>query len=410
MTRLTELQKQITEVVNQTPVIDIHTHLFAPEFGNMNLYGIDELLTYHYLIAETFRSSDVPPERFWEMSKTAQADLVWKTLFVENTPLSEATRGVVTVLSAFGLDPKAEDLTEARAFFHSQTLAEHLDNVLDMANVSGVVMTNDPFDTQEAEIWQSKATMNQRFHAALRMDRLLNDWQNSAVKLTKLGYKVDAAFGGDTGAEVRRFLDGWIARMKPLYMAVSLPDDFKFPDADVRNRVIREVVLPIASQYSLPFAVMIGVRRSVNPALRAAGDGVGRAEVKAVEHLCAENPNVRFLATFLSRENQHELCVAARKFSNLMPFGCWWFLNNPSIISEITRQRLELLGTSFIPQHSDARVLEQLIYKWRHSRQIIAASLYEATSLRQCWTSVAFGNGIPLADVAALSYRCSMSS
>jgi hypothetical protein len=378
MTRLTELQKQITEVVNQTPVIDIHTHLFAPEFGNMNLYGIDELLTYHYLIAETFRSSDVPPERFWEMSKTAQADLVWKTLFVENTPLSEATRGVVTVLSAFGLDPKAEDLTEARAFFHSQTLAEHLDNVLDMANVSGVVMTNDPFDTQEAEIWQSKATMNQRFHAALRMDRLLNDWQNSAVKLTKLGYKVDAAFGGDTGAEVRRFLDGWIARMKPLYMAVSLPDDFKFPDADVRNRVIREVVLPIASQYSLPFAVMIGVRRSVNPALRAAGDGVGRAEVKAVEHLCAENPNVRFLATFLSRENQHELCVAARKFSNLMPFGCWWFLNNPSIISEITRQRLELLGTSFIPQHSDARVLEQLIYKWRHSRQIIAASLYEA--------------------------------
>ena len=33
--------------------------------------------------------------------------------------------------------------------------------------------------------------------------------------------------------------------------------------------------------------------------------------------------------------------------------------------------RIELLGTSFIPQHSDARVLDQLIYKWDHSRQII---------------------------------------
>ena len=33
--------------------------------------------------------------------------------------------------------------------------------------------------------------------------------------------------------------------------------------------------------------------------------------------------------------------------------------------------RLELLGTSFIPQHSDARVLEQVIYKWAHSRRII---------------------------------------
>jgi hypothetical protein len=87
---------------------------------------------------------------------------------------------------------------------------------------------------------------------------------------------------------------------------------------------------------------------------------------------------VRFLVTMLSRENQHELCVLSRKFSNLMPFGCWWFLNNPSIVSEITRERIELLGPSFIPQHSDARVLDQLIYKWGHSRQTITDALAES--------------------------------
>ena len=27
---------------------------------------------------------------------------------------------------------------------------------------------------------------------------------------------------------------------------------------------------------------------------------------------------------------------------------------------------------TFIPQHSDARVLDQLVYKWRHSRKVIA--------------------------------------
>jgi hypothetical protein len=37
---------------------------------------------------------------------------------------------------------------------------------------------------------------------------------------------------------------------------------------------------------------------------------------------------------------------------------------------------LEMLGTSFIPQHSDARVLEQVIYKWTHSRRIIADILF----------------------------------
>jgi hypothetical protein len=123
---------------------------------------------------------------------------------------------------------------------------------------------------------------------------------------------------------------------------------------------------------------MIGVRRRINPALKLAGDGLGRADVSVVSRICAENPEVKFLVTFLSRENQHELCVVARKFSNLMPFGCWWFMNNPSIITEITRERFELLGTSFIPQHSDARVLDQLVYKWNHSRHLISDALFDS--------------------------------
>ena len=34
--------------------------------------------------------------------------------------------------------------------------------------------------------------------------------------------------------------------------------------------------------------------------------------------------------------------------------------------------RIELLGLSMTAQHSDARVLDQLIYKWSHSRRVIA--------------------------------------
>jgi hypothetical protein len=64
-----------------------------------------------------------------------------------------------------------------------------------------------------------------------------------------------------------------------------------------------------------------------------------------------------------------------------MPFGCWWFLNNPSVVEEITRERLEMLGASFIPQHSDARVLEQVIYKWRNTRRTIAPILANAYGL-----------------------------
>jgi hypothetical protein len=120
---------------------------------------------------------------------------------------------------------------------------------------------------------------------------------------------------------------------------------------------------------------MIGVKRNVNPRLRLAGDSVGRSDITAVENLCSEYPDNKFLCTMLSRENQHELCVTARKFRNLHVFGCWWFMNVPSIIEEITRMRLELIGLSCTPQHSDCRVLDQLTYKWAHSRPIIAKVL-----------------------------------
>jgi hypothetical protein len=49
--------------------------------------------------------------------------------------------------------------------------------------------------------------------------------------------------------------------------------------------------------------------------------------------------------------------------------------------------RVELLGTSFIPQHSDARILDQLIYKWDHSRELIGKVLAEkyADAARAGW-------------------------
>jgi len=92
LTQSSELRQEVESIVTTTPVIDVHTHVFPPEFGAMCLSGIDDLLTYHYLVAETFRSTEVSPAYFWKMNKAERADLVWKTLFVDNTPLSEATR------------------------------------------------------------------------------------------------------------------------------------------------------------------------------------------------------------------------------------------------------------------------------------------------------------------------------
>ena len=359
-----ELEATVSEVLETTPFIDIHTHLFAPGFGKIGLWGIDELLTYHYLEAELFRSSSIHPIKYWTLSKTQRADLVWKTLFVENAPVSEATRGVIAVLQALRLDANTRSLGPLREYFQDQKLSDHIPRVFKLAGIRQAVMTNDPLDPAEAAIWNSGVDLGPGFRSALRLDRIINEWDAHWHVIESQGYAVHHDCREETLSEVRRFLADWVSRMKPAYMAVSLPDTFFFPVVkDARTTLIREAVLPSCLEFNLPMALMIGVRRQVNPLLKNAGDAVGKADLRSLENLCQEFPDNRFLVSVLSRENQHELCVYARKFANVLPFGCWWFLNNPSLVEEITRMRLEMLGMSFIPQHSDARVLEQVIYK-----------------------------------------------
>lgn len=391
-----QLQDTVRAALDAQPIVDMHTHLYPPSFGTpvpnasgkvdangLMLWGIDELVTYHYLVAEVYRvvpPSKLPYEQFWKMSKAEQADHIWKHLFVERTPVSEACRGVITTMTKLGLDPSDKTLLAARRWTSQQDPSKQIDRVMEIANVKSITMTNAVFDDNERERWlkDAKVGVDSRFTAVLRIDPILRDWPAAAAKLTAWGYPAGAEVDAKSIESGRKFLRDWIDKMNAIYLAVSLPPAFRYPvesgDATLRagQKALEQIVLPVCQERNVPFAMMIGSNLKVNPALRDAGDMVGLASVESVVNICREFPNNRFFVTMLARENQHGMCVAARKFANLMLFGCWWFVNNPSLVDEITRMRMELLGTSFIPQHSDSRVLEQLVYKWEHSRALIA--------------------------------------
>ncbi|MGI8966956.1 MAG: glucuronate isomerase, partial [Limisphaerales bacterium] len=280
-------------------------------------------------------------------------------------------------LNALGLDVQKHDLKKLRQWFASQKVESYLTRCIELAGVKKICMTNSPFDPVERAVWQKNFPRDERFMAALRIDQLLLSWNETAPQLSKWGYQVSAELSQKTISEGRRFLSDWSQRMKARYVMISLPPEFNFPEKTICNQLLEKVVLPHCREFGLPLALMPGVRRAVNPALKLAGDGVGLSSMKALGNLCANFPENKFLATVLARENQHELCVIARKFRNLHIFGCWWFTNVPHLIEEITRLRLELLGLSATLQHSDARVCDQLIYKWQHSKKIIARVLAE---------------------------------
>jgi hypothetical protein len=392
------LAETVRRAVRDQPIWDLHTHLYPPTFGTpfagsgdaadpkgLYLWGIDELLTYHYLVAEVFR---VVPARvlsydaFWKMTKRQQADHIWKHLFLERSPISEACRGVLTTLERLGLDVSARNLDSYRRWFAEQDPDRHIDRVMELAGITRITMTNAVFDDNERLRWLENPHVGDdpRFAGVLRFDPLLRDWVGAAAQLTRWGYPADRELDDRSVENARQFLRDWIDRVKAVYGALSLPPDFRYEGLDDRrtsSAVLRRIILPVLAERDLPFAMMIGSKLRVNPALHDGGDMVGLADVSSVVRMCNDFPENRFLCTMLARENQHELAVAARKFGNLMIFGCWWFLNNPSLIEEITRMRVELLGTSFIPQHSDARVLDQLIYKWDHSREMIARVLVD---------------------------------
>jgi len=368
----------VARAVAETPVYDLHTHLYPPQLGPLLLRGIDELLNYHYLQAEALRADPtISYDAFWALPPARQAEFIWKTLFLDRAPLSEACRGVLTTLRLLGGDAGSRRLADHRAFFSSLTVEEHVDRVFRAANVHTAVMTNNVFDPEERAGWERAGAIDPRFKGVVRIDPLLRQWPQVGADLTALGFPARLPLDPAAKREIRRFLEHWIDRVGALYLAASLTPAWRYPDESPGTALLEEVILPLCRERNLPFALMIGVRPQVNPRLRVAGDSVGPADLASVDRLCTEHPDNRFMLTALSRESQHECVVAARKHRNLFLFGCWWFINNPVLIEETTRMRIEMLGPSFAPQHSDARVLDQLVYKWAHSREILARILTE---------------------------------
>src|SRR2546426_4953022 len=233
--------KQIEDIVLSTPITDIHTHLYDTAFKDLLLWGIDDLLVYHYLVAEVFRYLDLPYDKFWSLSKTQQADLIWDHLFIQHSPISEACRGVLTTLHLLGLDVKKRDLPALRDWFTSQRVEDHVTRCMELAGLSKIYMTNSPFDDLERPVWEKGFRRDERFVAGLRIDPLLMAWPEAARRLAGWGYKVESGAPSQTHFdEMRRFLADWTDRIDAKYLMVLLALDFQFSSKDIATQIIQK--------------------------------------------------------------------------------------------------------------------------------------------------------------------------
>jgi hypothetical protein len=226
--------------------------------------------------------------------------------------------------------------------------------IFEKCGLSYCIMTNVPTDPNEARCWRPTSRPCPPYYkTALRIDPFISgDTKAVEFILTASGY--ENSLEGS-----RQYIRDWCDVLRPEYVMVSTPHDFVLKEgvlANVKKNSINveamkepgafsqfqnqrvacdgtddelpsiinensdllcDVLMKVCEERDLPIALKIGVHRGLNPRLKAAGDGIAFADDSMLARLCSRFPRNRFLATFLSRNNQQQACVLALKFSNL---------------------------------------------------------------------------------------------
>src|SRR5439155_62321 len=132
--------------------------------------------------------------------------------------------------------------------------------------VPNVTVKTDPvFDDNERGRWLADRNVGSdpRFKAVLRIDPLLRDWPAAARKMSEWGFACNATIDDATVENARKFLRHWIDYQKAIYLAVSLPPEWRYPTGTIGDEVFEKVILPVCAERGLPFAMMIGSRLRV---------------------------------------------------------------------------------------------------------------------------------------------------
>ena len=285
-------------------------------------------------------------------------------LFEKRTPVSEACAGVLSVLKELNIEINNKSFLSICDEYDKKIQSDK--NIFELSNVSSLVMTNNPFDLDEWSLFNTNDWDKKIYLSSLRLDDLILEYEETLKKAKDQISNQDNI--------ILTYLEKCYSQSNPVYAAVSL--NLETFHKIFHDSLWKDILVWLENK-NLPLSLMLGVKRAVNKDFGLAGDGIGDINLKELSNLCNLFPKNKFLVTCLSLNDQHELTVLARKHPNLKIFGFWWFMNQPTIIKQILKMRIDMLGFSFIPQHSDARVSDQLIYKWSHFKKILHPILLE---------------------------------
>ena len=254
----------------------------------------------------------------------------------------------------------------------------HVDRILEMAGVDYYTCTNNLFDEDELAYVRSvqagTAEWDKRAIAAMRIDTLVLAYKDEALPFLQKHFgltKADPELSPACITAIRNWLVEWCRELPNLeYLGCSFPPEFDFMDQESDSgKILWRIVLPVARDLGLPIFLMPEPLRKVNKRHALAGDFLGLMNPLSLANFAIANHDLDFWVTPLHLSSQYPMSVLTGTAGNVYVWGLWWYNLHESIAKSVTPMRIEMTGTNFLPMNSDARVLDQLYYKWMHFRR-----------------------------------------
>lgn len=398
-----ETRNLIWTAVHTAPATDIRIFFQPPDPSIPAVSGIDALLTSPAILAEFFRRramaqretpnpNGIGPAReayIKSLTPGELADIVWRQLFIDHPPVSEAARIVLTTLGLYGIDVASGDLRVLREQFDRLPAAERLARALQLANLDLILYHADCMDAVDGD---GTLIRTPPFRPVLSLNRLLGDWKESARLLRQQGFGIKAKVDEFTPIEIRRYLTAEIARVNPVAVSLDWPQGHH-PDDGGIGRLVKEGVLPLCRERNLAFFVAAGeAEPDTSP------DGVS---IAGLAPLWRDNTDVRFLLIPMHEAQLFPALLEAERNRNILLCGPDRPLSHPFTLDAFTEKKLEALGTACHACHSGAETLEELVGGWAHLRWVVGKTLIKhyADLWRTGWQ---YGEADVRKDVAAL--------
>ncbi|MEM2456902.1 MAG: hypothetical protein QW636_06350, partial [Candidatus Bathyarchaeia archaeon] len=379
----------VVDYVNETPLIDVHTHI---DFKSPAAVNPVQIMLYHYIATE-LRSLGLPVNEIMAKSRDPVGDLIQHFKFIKNTATYWCLNRILYDLYDFQEDLNLSNWSKLKEIMKlKESDSGWADKVRAKTKITKIFLTINPLTELKPEFDKNL------YVASLRLDPVISGLSRESIRKLEEVYGEQAsrlsrlkdvlasrfeAFKGysvSVAASVQSF-----ETYKPTHTSLAEDAYIKLysgkPISGAELMRLRSaalsMVLDLCREYRLPIQLMLGVARDLPGA--SPPDLAVCFKQRGLRYLCYflhQYRDVDFHIISAYRFQSHELTVMAKNYPNVYMDGYWWYCFFPESISQHLLERIQILPAGkTCGFFSDAYVLEWIYGKAALARKVTAEAL-----------------------------------